>query len=185
MEKLVHFCQGESHKATGKVCQDYAMCSTDNGIAVAVLSDGHGGSRYFRSDVGSKTIKELMGESYYYPFSMFFLKELRPILKDYFIVDSEYENTFYIWEHMKSLIYGYNKCYILSESFPFGEFIRRESMYKVRGYEEEPYMIFWESADSLKNEWAPIKQGMFGGRYENYKAISEKANAFYKEYRRF
>lgn len=59
-----------------------------------------------------------MGESYYYPFSMFFLKELRPILKDYFIVDSEYENTFYIWEHMKSLIYGYNKCYILSESFP-------------------------------------------------------------------
>lgn len=114
-----------------------------------------------------------MGESYYYPFSMFFLKELRPILKDYFIVDSEYENTFYIWEHMKSLIYGYNKCYILSESFPFGEFIRRESMYKVRGYEEEPYMIFWESADSLKNEWAPIKQGMFGGRYENYKAISK------------
>ena len=58
MEKLVHFCQGESHKATGKVCQDYAMCSTDNGIAVAVLSDGHGGSRYFRSDVGSKTIVE-------------------------------------------------------------------------------------------------------------------------------
>lgn len=131
------------------------------------------------------TWNELMGESYYYPFSMFFLKELRPILKDYFIVDSEYENTFYIWEHMKSLIYGYNKCYILSESFPLGEFIRRESMYKVRGYEEEPYMIFWESADSLKNEWAPIKQGMFGGRYENYKAISEKANAFYKEYRRF
>ena len=34
------------------------MCSTDNGIAVAVLSDGHGGNRYFRSDVGSKTIVE-------------------------------------------------------------------------------------------------------------------------------
>lgn len=58
MEKLVHFCQGESHKATGKVCQDYAMCSIDNGISVAVLSDGHGGNRYFRSDVGSKTIVE-------------------------------------------------------------------------------------------------------------------------------
>ena len=60
MENLVHFCQGESHKATGKVCQDYAMCScsSDKGIAVAVLSDGHGGSRYFRSDIGSKMIVE-------------------------------------------------------------------------------------------------------------------------------
>ncbi len=46
-----------------------------------------------------------------------------------------------------------------------------------------PY--FGESADNLKNEWAPIKQGMFGGRYENYKTISEKANAYYKQNRKF
>lgn len=58
MKQLVHYCQGESHKATNKVCQDYAMCSVDNDIAVAILSDGHGGNRYFRSDVGSKTIVE-------------------------------------------------------------------------------------------------------------------------------
>jgi len=114
----------------------------------------------------------------------FFLEELRPFFKDYFIVDSEYENTFFIWEHMKSLIYGYNKCYILSESFPLGEFLRREYMYKEYG-NDEPYTIFWESADNLKNEWAPIKQGMFGGRYENYKTISEKANAYYKQNRKF
>ena len=81
---------------------------------------------------------------------------------------------------MKSLIYGYNKCYILSESFPLGEFLRRGYMYKEYG-NDEPYTIFWESADNLKNEWAPIKQGMFGGRYENYKTISEKANAYYKQ----
>lgn len=126
----------------------------------------------------------LMRERYYYPFSIFFLEELRPFFKDYFIVDSEYENTFFIWEHMKSLIYGYNKCYILSESFPLGEFLRREYMYKEYG-NDEPYTIFWESADNLKNEWAPIKQGMFGGRYENYKTISEKANAYYKQNRKF
>ena len=110
-----------------------------------------------------------MRERYYYPFSIFFLEELRPFFKDYFIVDSEYENTFFIWEHMKSLIYGYNKCYILSESFPLGEFLRREYMYKEYG-NDEPYTI---------------KQGMFGGRYENYKTISEKANAYYKQNRKF
>lgn len=56
MEKLVHFCQGESHKATGKVCQDYSLCRIDSAFSIAILSDGHGGERYFRSDVGSKCI---------------------------------------------------------------------------------------------------------------------------------
>lgn len=54
MEKLCFFCQGESHKATNKVCQDYTRCYIDNNMSIAVVSDGHGGSRYFRSDVGSK-----------------------------------------------------------------------------------------------------------------------------------
>ena len=58
MKKIVHFCQGESHKATGKVCQDYAICSVEKDFSVAILSDGHGGARYFRSDIGSRTIVE-------------------------------------------------------------------------------------------------------------------------------
>lgn len=56
MEKLVYFCQGESHKATNKVCQDYAVCSLGANLNIAALSDGHGGNRYFRSNVGSKAI---------------------------------------------------------------------------------------------------------------------------------
>lgn len=129
------------------------------------------------------TWNTLIGQHYYYPFSLFFLEELRPFFKDYFFVDSEYENTFYIWERMKSLIYGYNKCYILKEfSIPLGQFTRREVEYKFRGMGEEPYTIFWESADSLQNEWPPIKQGMFGGRYEYYKAIDEQARAYIIQY---
>lgn len=58
MEKLVYFCQGESHKAINKVCQDYAVCSIDNNVSIAVVSDGHGGDRYFRSDIGSKALVE-------------------------------------------------------------------------------------------------------------------------------
>lgn len=85
---------------------------------------------------------------------------------------------------MKSLVYGYNKCYLFNEfSIPLGQFIRSEVEYKFRGNGEEPYTIFWESADSLKNEWQPIKQGMFGGRYENYKAINEQANSYYAQHK--
>lgn len=128
---------------------------------------------------------ELIGQRYYYPMSIFLLEELRPLFKDYFVVNSEYENTFYIWERLKSLVYGYNKCYIVEFSIPLGEYIRQEVEYKIRKMGKEPYTIFWESADSLKQEWLPIKQGMFGGRYENYKEIKDNADSFIQKYRRY
>lgn len=53
-------CQGESHKATDKVCQDYSYSHVDeNGLAIAVVCDGHGGKRYFRSDVGAYFASEI------------------------------------------------------------------------------------------------------------------------------
>lgn len=125
----------------------------------------------------------LMGQNYYYPMSIFILEKLRPIFKNYFLVDAEYEYTFYIWERLKSLVFGYNKYYILNTfSIPLGNFTRSEIEYKFRGLGEDPYTIFWESADTLKNEWLPIKQGMFGGCYENYKDISAQAQDFIKQY---
>lgn len=51
-----HSCQGESHKATGKVCQDYSLTWQDpeTKATVAVVCDGHGGDSYFRSSVGAE-----------------------------------------------------------------------------------------------------------------------------------
>ncbi|WP_400209782.1 PP2C family serine/threonine-protein phosphatase [Candidatus Methanarcanum hacksteinii] len=46
--------RGASHDSSGKPCQDYSSCITCEDYAVAVVSDGHGGSRYFRSEIGSK-----------------------------------------------------------------------------------------------------------------------------------
>lgn len=52
-------CQGESHKATEKPCQDFSFSIKSENYAIAVVSDGHGGKRYFRSDVGSKIAVEV------------------------------------------------------------------------------------------------------------------------------
>lgn len=52
-------CQGESHKATNKVCQDFSLSKVDNNLAYAIVCDGHGGKRYFRSDIGSKICAEV------------------------------------------------------------------------------------------------------------------------------
>lgn len=50
-----HFsCQGESHKATNKPCQDASCSLVEDDLCVAVVCDGHGGERYFRSDVGAR-----------------------------------------------------------------------------------------------------------------------------------
>ncbi len=55
MDSINFSCQGESHIASGKVCQDYSYSKIyENGNAIAIVCDGHGGKRYFRSDVGAK-----------------------------------------------------------------------------------------------------------------------------------
>ncbi len=59
-----HFsCEGESHKATNKVCQDYSLTSNTEGLTIAIVCDGHGGERYFRSDVGAKYAAEVTLEA--------------------------------------------------------------------------------------------------------------------------
>ena len=60
MDSLNFSCQGESHIITGKVCQDYSYSNVyENGNATAIVCDGHGGKRYFRSDIGAKIAVEV------------------------------------------------------------------------------------------------------------------------------
>lgn len=54
MKDLHHSCQGESHILSNKVCQDSSYSSTSDTMSIAIVCDGHGGTRYFRSDVGSR-----------------------------------------------------------------------------------------------------------------------------------
>lgn len=57
-------CQGESHKVSNKPCQDYSYSSvTENGMSIAIVCDGHGGDRYFRSDIGAKYAAEVTRDS--------------------------------------------------------------------------------------------------------------------------
>ena len=57
-------CQGESHKADEKPCQDASFSAVyDDGLAIAIVCDGHGGERYFRSDVGARMATEVIRDS--------------------------------------------------------------------------------------------------------------------------
>lgn len=54
MNSICHHCQGESHKSTNKPCQDFAYAESSEMLSMAIVSDGHGGERYFRSQYGSE-----------------------------------------------------------------------------------------------------------------------------------
>jgi serine/threonine protein phosphatase PrpC len=61
--KGIHYtCQGESHKATNKICQDYSSIFIDDNYSIAVVCDGHGGDRYFRSDIGAQMAADVTTE---------------------------------------------------------------------------------------------------------------------------
>ncbi|MBR5089751.1 MAG: protein phosphatase 2C domain-containing protein [Ruminiclostridium sp.] len=49
---------GASHEKRGIVCQDASAYRIGNGFAAAVVADGHGGKKYFRSNVGSQCAVE-------------------------------------------------------------------------------------------------------------------------------
>lgn len=53
--------QGYSHMVENKVCQDYSLnySAHDGSLFIAIVSDGHGGETYCRSDRGSKFACEI------------------------------------------------------------------------------------------------------------------------------
>lgn len=54
MKDLYRFCVGDSHIKTSKPCQDCSRSITCELYSMAIVSDGHGGERYFRSNIGSE-----------------------------------------------------------------------------------------------------------------------------------
>jgi len=55
--------QGADHIKANKICQDAAKICEQDHFAVASVSDGHGGAKYIRSDIGSKYAVEAAVET--------------------------------------------------------------------------------------------------------------------------
>lgn len=63
MKDIYSYCQGDSHKGSNKPCQDCAFSQSSKSFSIAVVSDGHGGERYFRSQIGSKIVVDVIKKS--------------------------------------------------------------------------------------------------------------------------
>ena len=49
-----HTCIGASHLTSGRPCQDASFSGTIGNLHMAIVSDGHGGERYVRSEWGAR-----------------------------------------------------------------------------------------------------------------------------------
>ena len=54
---------GASHEKTGLVCQDSSAFKVGDGYAIAVVADGHGSKKHFRSHLGSQFAVEAVIEA--------------------------------------------------------------------------------------------------------------------------
>lgn len=57
-----HTCIGYSHIQSGKPCQDASYSNSNAHMAIAIVSDGHGGQLHIRSDVGAQLAIEAARE---------------------------------------------------------------------------------------------------------------------------
>lgn len=140
-----------------------------------LIGDGH---------LGSDTLNDLIGQRYYFPYSILLKQQLYRHFQGKFTLESEYDSAFYKWEKLKSLVYGYYKCYPFMDCFPIGNFLRYETEQRFRMQSDIPFCEFFDAAEQLQDEWPPVKQGMFGGKYQNYKEVADKAVEYYKNSRR-
>ena len=115
----------------------------------------------------------LLGKQYQYPFSRFYMDKIKPVCISYFVSADDFKSTYYIWEHLKALLYGYNKCYMYDFHVPTGLFYEIGSVYK-----SHPSVLYFKEAEKLRENWEPIKQGMFGGSYDAYKAVFDQAEGY-------
>lgn len=115
----------------------------------------------------------LLHEKYRYPFSSFYMDKIKPVCNSFFSSADDFKSTYYIWEHLKALLYGYNKCYMYDFHVPTGLFYEIGSVYK-----SHPSVLYFKEAEKLRENWEPIKQGMFGGSYDVYKAVFDQAEEY-------
>jgi hypothetical protein len=120
------------------------------------------GAPHFRD-----TLNGLMGKNYKYPRSIFIKKQLNSHFNEEFYSDDEFENEFDKWEMIESLMFGYRKDY---KPFPYfyvpdGDFVNHARKNFSR---QDSFTEFYKSADVLKQDWPPVKDGLFGGKYEEY-----------------
>lgn len=122
-------------------------------------------------------LNSLNGTNYHTPLSTLLSAQLRSYFEKEIFAESDYVSFFCIFEYLLSLSFKHigGKSYA-PDWVPWGEFQWRKG-YFMRD-NNDLYTTFFAQADIQKNNWEPIKQGMFGGKYEDFEKLRTEVNDF-------
>lgn len=112
-------------------------------------------------------------ERFYSPMSEYLFKTLQPKLDDVLFIGKSYERSFDEFEILYALSAATIK--IQNNLGAWGHIGRFG--WKKR-HLNNPFSRIINEANSLKENWEPIKAGMFGGKYEVFKNTSDKFTEF-------
>jgi hypothetical protein len=115
--------------------------------------------------------KNLPGhEQNYVPMSEYLFKQIQPLLDDILFIGKNYEPAFDEFEVMLGLTVCYQN-HKRSAGYAWGPMGRFG--YKYRSH-NSPFKRIMERAKLEKENWEPIKQGMFDGDYKAFIISAEK-----------
>lgn len=125
-----------------------------------------------------------LNSQWIYPYSQMVMSGIKTCFGNTFIDNDDFQNCYFVWEHLSSLLCHYYKCNAISDNwFPLGGFVRKR--YSIMRHGEDYYTDFFQQAEQQQNEWLPLKQGLFEGNYSVYKQEYDEAEKFYKDSRHY
>lgn len=123
-------------------------------------------------------LNNLNHTTYKTPLSSILSKLIRPYFQQEIFTESEYVQTFCIFEYLLSLSYKHivSPVSFNADWVPWGEYQWRKGFFMRNS--NNLYTDFFAQAEQQKNSWEPLKQGMFAGKYETYEEIKKQVDTF-------
>lgn len=127
-------------------------------------------------------LNDCLYSSWLYPYSQMVMSSIKTCFCKVFIDDNDFTCCYYAWEHFASLLCNYyNQKRFKENWFPLGGFVNKRI--SLLRHEDDFYTNFFKKAENDKNSWMPLKCGLFGGEYSNYKTVYDRAEDFYNRHR--
>ncbi len=125
-----------------------------------------------------------MSSTWIYPFSELLWRKLYPLFKEFTMNEEDFKCVYCTWEHLFSLMYHHYHCGLRPQhNFTTGLFVSKRADFCRM--QDNFYTLFYNAAKEQKDQWEPLKQGLFEGNYAVFEQTYNKGEEYYKKYGRF
>jgi len=130
--------------------------------------------------IEAKLMNDILSTSKKTPLSTYLHQILEPIFIKYLYSIKEFQDKFDLFEYLLALNYMHLVGPILGHGWaPWGEFQWR----RINAIRGKTYILteFIQEAESMKDNWFPLKAGMFKGKYQEFEEARIKLDEFLKK----